>query len=115
MHIQSTLNSKPLLPPGIHILKDKVSETSSRAVMLCNIKLTEGGLIGAHFVFTISNMMPCKCVWSLDFGRHSLARQTHTLLEQIEGSGELCIQALSVALYSVGHLCCSVLSHYINI
>ena len=88
-----------------------MSETSSRVVMSCNIKLTEGGLCGAHFVFTISNMMPCKCVWSLDFGRHSLARRTHTLLEQIEGSGELCIQALSVALHSVGHLCCSVLSH----
>ena len=67
-----------------------------------------------NFVFTSPDKMyGCSLanVCGLQtLNRHSLASKNHALLEEKEGSGEVRIQAMSVALYSVSQSCCSILS-----
>ena len=81
-------------------------------VMSCNIRKTEGSLMKGTWhrpVLSIKKdvlMLLCECCGFKSLDRHSLASQKFFCKK-----GELCIQAISAALYSVIQSCCSTWAH----
>ena len=78
-------------------------------VMSCNIRQTKGGLMSGILRLQVPKRCTDAALQTCVASKLIVLRAKPTSTQK--RSGELCIQAMSAALYSVGQSCCSILSH----